>query len=544
MSTIAYLSRFRSEGLDALVLGFRPVTEALGRHRVAAAVCVVGYLLAAFLFDWWGLNGTAAWRPLLTVRIFGAVSFALIACFLLELVRRVRTSTRLVMLAWALYSGILLSIVWPGLLTPDTRALYMRSFDYPLDDWFGIFTSLQYSSSLQLIPHVGFYAIHQLMSWCAVMGLADHVLRSAGARAWLRIAVNVWLATSVAGMYGILQLSRDTSFAIAFLAMLTFVARIFFLRDRVTLTALIGGAVSAAVLCAIRFDSIVIVVAAALILLFWSQVQRRMLVSAGLVFVVFYMAFVPISGTLVGRASQTMGYGMTLIINPLGYIINSDFRSSSRAQDLEVIDKVVSVDVIRKVQQPDEIAAYWAGAVRWDSTVQERKEFILVFARLVLTNFDRFLEGRVLTFLGSTGLRERNGAYVHKEYTQDSGDGKDMSGFVANPPFPDARHSLLEMVKTSAEFRGLSLSGSAVYFNFLPHIVVCLALLCFFRQAPASASIAALLLIKVAINFVFAPASQHLYFLCLVISVPFALAIFVLEMCRPSKNSAAPVAGS
>ena len=522
--------RLYHSALDIVVEGFSPITSALARHKYLALTTAAITLLAPFAVDWWDLNGTAPLRPLLTVRIFGAICSTLIVCFFAEFMRRAAPSTRLVVGAWALYLGILLTMLWPGLLTPDTRAIYLSSFQYPLPDWFGSFTALEYSAALQLLPHVGFYAIFQLACWSIAMGLTDHVLRKNGAALWLRVALQAVLMVNVAVIYELFQLSRDVSVVIAFAALLAFLAHSMFNRERGSLDAIVGMAIAGALMCAIRFDSIVMVLAAAGILFVAAPKSRHKLVAAACVFLALYVFFTPLTGALVGRASNSFGYTLTLITNPLGYIINNDFNSPDKEKDLQTIDKVISVDVIRKIQRPDEIAAYWNGGVRWDSSKQQRRDLALVFARLVLLNPVLFLEGRLVTFMGATGLRERNGAYVHKDYTSADGEGKDMSGLIAQPLFPDARAELLDFVKSAATYRGLTLSGSAVFFNVLPSLLVCAIVVGFFRRTPAAAAVAAVLLVKALLMIVFAPASQHIYYLALHASAPFALAVFLVEM--------------
>lgn len=515
---------------DVFVEGFSPIVNTLARHRFLALATAAITLSAPFLFDWWHLNGSSPLRSLLTVRVFGAICATAVVSFVAEFFRRAAPSTRLIVGAWALYLGVLLAILWPGLLTPDTRALYLWAFEYPLSDWFGSFTALQYSAALQLLPHVGFFAIFQLAMWCIAMGLSDYVLRKNGAKLWVRLALQAFLMTSVAVMYEIFQLSRDVSFVIALAAHLAFQTERIFARERTSLESTVGMAISGALMCAIRLDSIVVVLASVAMVYLFAPRARHQLVAAAAVFLTLYVFFTPLSGTLAGRLRNTFGYTLSLIINPLGYIINNDFRSPDREKDLQTIDKVVSVDVIKKIQKPDEIAAYWGGAVREQSTWQERRDFMRVFLRLVVTNIDLFLEGRLITFMGATGLRERNGAYVHKDYDSSSGGGKDVSGLIAAPLFPDARANLLGFVKSSATYGGATLSGSALNFNVLPSILICIVILGFFRKAPAAASVAAVLLVKAFLMVAFAPASQHLYYLSLQVSTPFALAVLLVEM--------------
>ena len=132
--------------------------------------------------------------------------------------------------------------------------------------------------------------------------------------------------------------------------------------------------------------------------------------------------------------------------------------------------------------------------------------------------------------MGSTGLRERNGAYVHKEYDSSSGDGKDVSGLIAEPLFPEARSYLLGLVRSASVYRGFVMSGSAIHFNVLPSLMVCLLVLGFMRRAPAATSVAVVLLVKALLMIALAPASQHLYFLSLHVSAPFAIALLLVEL--------------
>ena len=82
------------------------------------------------------------------------------------------------------------------------------------------------------------------------------------------------------------------------------------------------------------------------------------------------------------------------------------------ANDLHTAIKHSTLTVIKAgrhltpLEKPDEIAAYWAGGMRYDNSPEERRDFYKTFLRLVWNNFGLFLEGRAITFVGSAGLQD------------------------------------------------------------------------------------------------------------------------------------------
>lgn len=506
---------------------------ALTFHGLPIAAAVV-YLGISFGFDWSHLNGVLGLKNVILLRLLGAFSTALTVGLIAEFFQRTDRSTHWIVGIWLVYLGLLLAILWPGLVTPDTRSVYLRAFKFPIEDWLGIFSPILYAMVLQLVPHVGFVTVLQVLCCALTLGLWDHVLRVNGASLWVRLLSQAFLFINVSFLYNVFVLNRDTLFAFSLCALLAFQVHIMLSRELPSSKYFVGLGLSSAVLCALRTDGLIAVAIAFVAIFVAARANSRGLVKAGMIFIVLFFLYVPIPSLVFGRQSDRFGYALSLMINPLGYIVNNGFKSDDAEKDLKNIDKVFSLDLLRSVQKPDEIAAYWAGGTRYRSSPDERREFYKTFLRMVWNNFGLFLEGRVITFAGSSGLQEKHGGGgVHKEYLDKTGpNGEDLSGLVAAHPFPGAREAVLAQVARTDKFEGIAMTGSALYWNFIPYLAVFIVLSVLTPIVPVSGFAALTMVSRAALLFLLSGGSQFIYFLALVMGFPFILATLVLELQR------------
>jgi len=507
---------------------FRNVVVAFHGLPLAAALA---YLVISFGADWWHLDEIAGLKNLLGIRLLGAFSTALAVGLIAEFLQRTDRSTHWVMAFWLVYLGLLLAVLWPGLLTPDTRSVYLRAFKFPVEDWLGIFSPILYAMVLQIAPHVAFVTVLQVACCVITLGLWDHVLRRNGASLWVRLLTQGFLAINVSFLYNVFVLNRDTLFAFALCILLAFQVHIMLSRETASVRNFVGLGLASAVLCALRTDGLVAVAIAFAAIFITGRFDARKLLTSGMIFAGLFSLYVPIASAIFGRQSDRFGYALSLTTNPLGYMVNNGFKSDDPDRDLQIIDKVFSVDLLRKLQKPDEIASFWAGGTRYQSSPEERKEYFKTFARILLNNVGLFLQGRAITFFGSAGLREKHGAVVHKDYVDKIGkNGEDLSGLAATYPFPAAREAVLGLVAGTAKFEGITFGGSALYWDFLPYLAVFTALAIFTPVIPVSGFASLTMVSRAAVLFALAGGSQFIYFLPLVMGFPFILAVLWLEV--------------
>ena len=95
-------------------------------------------------------------------------------------------------------------------------------------------------------------------------------------------------------------------------------------------------------------------------------------------------------------------YGLTIYINPLSEMLQKDIKGKNLEKNLEDIDKVLSIEELKKHPSFLEIPSFWES----DSLIREDfqkhlSEFKKSYIELVANNLGIFLEARMKTFLST-----------------------------------------------------------------------------------------------------------------------------------------------
>ncbi len=104
-------------------------------------------------------------------------------------------------------------------------------------------------------------------------------------------------------------------------------------------------------------------------------------------------------------------YNLTSVFNPLQYIICSG-RANISQEDIDVINTITDYNSIQKYEEEKKekpfvnILGYFSKYTKKEATSEEKKNFIITYAKIVLKNFDIFLEGRMKTFLYTSGMQK------------------------------------------------------------------------------------------------------------------------------------------
>ena len=104
-------------------------------------------------------------------------------------------------------------------------------------------------------------------------------------------------------------------------------------------------------------------------------------------------------------------YILTSVFNPLQYIICSE-RANISQEDIDVINTITNYNRLQQYEKEMKekpfvnILGYFPGYTKKIATSEEKKNFLITYAKIVLKNFDIFLEGRMTTFLYTSGMKK------------------------------------------------------------------------------------------------------------------------------------------
>jgi hypothetical protein len=504
------------------------------RLALAVAAALIVTAAAWLTGDWWNLtapesdalNLTAA-RALIFLAVFATV-LAVPA-----VVRRAGRAPLAVFAPWAVYLGLWLTALWPGPLMTDTVDVLANSRQGIVYEWFSYAYSLLAIAALDVVPHVASLAILQIVLTAALIAYASALLLRRGSGALPVVVLNVLAAVSVPVVVNSLLVTRDTVFAVLHVFLALYVADAV-VRRSLSRGGLVGVALLVGLLSVLRGDGVMLALCVPLLLLALRPARRQLLAGAALFAASLVLFHAALPAVLHVDPKVPHAYGLSLRMNPLGAVLNSDFYSPDKERDLATLGRVIDVEAVRQSATPLEIPAYWEGHWNKQATVEDFAAFKAVADRLMRDNLPTVFANRVQTFGAATGLAP--GGFTGTELPEpdrrlDWVSIPQRSGLTGSPPSDELYEALADPLREVGLYRGLFSYRAALQFNLLPWLLLLAAVLPFWRRARLEAVFAVIILSRVPLVFAAAPAAQFKYYYSVLLG-GFVLAALLLSRLR------------
>lgn len=526
--------------------------KALLDTALATAVVFTAILAIYYGGDWWRLNAAPGWprAQLFMLRCAAALMLAVTTVALGRWLVRCGARTRWIFLGWLVAATGLFATIWPGYLMSDSVSAIKYSLEFPFDLWLGFFTPFFNSSILQLVPRVWALSAAQLFLAAAVLAYASETIIAVTGRRIYAAVFAALILLSPALVYNFGLLARDTLFSLVTLWLVCFVVRLGHWRGAAPATLLFAGMLSALAV-AIRGTDGWFVLLPLLVIVPWL-VRSRWLAGAyaGAAVVTLVLVVVALP-TVLGRNDDAFKYAVANTVNPLGYVLQNRF-ATDHGGNLAAIDQVIQVEKIRSEQTPYEIPAWWSGGlIRPDVASEHRAAYMRHVGAYLRENMALFLAGRVHTFSAATGLSEKGfrmddmyranwpAAWIPPaSYHVDLAAGRPLPGMFAR---------LTSWLDASAHFDPRFTGGSALFWNILPWLAL-LLLVMVGRRHPLALRLALVIVVaRLPLVFLGAPASQFKYYLPVMLCGAFVLPLAVhgwLGMRRQRVAVATPATAS
>ena len=488
--------------------------EVLRSPRLLAAVAagLVTLATAVSTGDDVFVPATGYGRNLVLARILLAVLVAVVVHQVWPALARVRRAFLITVDLWCVYLVGWLLVTYPGFVMTDTVDVVVNARQLIVYEWFSYLHPLLTMALLDVFPHVTVMAVLHIVLTALVLGWATVSALDAGAPRWLVIAANAALATSAPLLTNTLLYSRDTLFGLLHVLLALYVAQVvrrgvLGWTEALRLAALVGF------LSAYRGDGIVLVVVVPALVLALVRAGRaatyRVVGTLAAAMIGFHLV---LPGLLAVR-EQPHAYELSLRLNPLGQVLQSDFYSPDKDRDLAQLGRVIDVAGVRELSTPYEIPAYWAGKWRQDASEEDWQAFLSTADRLLLDNASTVLAGRVQTFGAASGLAP--GGFLGVDtgpVAERHAWVSDLEAMEGEPFSDDLYRAAGSYLQGSANFAGLEPRGTVLHWNLVPWLVVLLVALGAARRHPLLAVVAAILLCRVPLVFLAAPAAQFKYY--------------------------------
>jgi hypothetical protein len=502
---------------------------------IAAAVTVVAWRTG----DWWtgnfrgaGTNRTIA-RVLLFAAVFGAV------LTLPGVVRRATRPALAIFAGWTLYLGVWLVALWPGILMTDSVDAVVNTRQGIVYEWFSYVHSLINLAVLDVVPNVAAFGVLQILATAALMAYASALVLRAGGRWWAVAAMNLLAALSAPLIVNTLLYSRDTLFALGHVFLALAVAEAVVVRRSLSKAGLVAIAGLTGVLSVYRGDGIVLILVVPLLLLLLRP-GRRVALQGAAVFAASLVLFHVVLPALCKIDPKVPdAYALSLRLNPLGAVLNTDYYSADKAADEAALGRVINVAGVKAKATAAEIPAFWAGDWNQAATPADWDAFKATSDRLLLDNLGTVLGNRLATFGATTGLAPAAFTGTAMPGARERDDWiADRTGMEGTPPSTGLYDALSKPLSESGEYRGLFSWRAALQWNLLPWLLLLVVVLLAYRRLRFEAVVAAVILARVPLVFAAAPAAQYKYYYSVLLAGLVIVGLLLAHV-RPRSTAAA-----
>ena len=490
-----------------LPTGLRYLTTAL---LLSAVLTLVAWRTGG---DFFKVDGRYYGWNLGVTRVLLFVALTGLFYVLPRVLKRSQRIPRVVFASWVVYLGSWLVAVWPGIVMTDTQSLMATSQLGVVREWFSWMQSVFMIASLDLIPHVWLITVIQVLATAATMAYATQVLMVWRPNAGAAIAMNVVAALSVPVVVNAVLLSRDIFFALLHVVLALAVAETVTRRKHSTPGRIAAIAALTGFLSLYRGDGIVLLVVVPVLLMALRPSWQATLQGAA-AFAAAALAFHVLLPAVLHVEDESRPYQLSLRVNPLGAVLRTDFYSLTKDRDLQQLSRVIDVSAVRDMYDPAEIPAFWAN--KWNAAASEAdfEAFISTADRLLRENAATVLAGRVATFGSATGINRGQFTTPQLAYERRfEFVGPLLPGVRTSAPSRALYDAATGLIRRSAGYTGALSTRSALFWNFLPWLGLLVGCLLLWRRIPFIAVISVILLSRVPLVFLAAPAAQFKYYL-------------------------------
>jgi hypothetical protein len=417
----------------------------------------------------------------------------------------------------------------------DSVSALKFSLEYPMELWLVFFKPFLFSSILQVFPHVSAITFIQLTVVAAALAYATEVITLVTGNRKYAFAFFVLVAINPSILFNMALLSRDTLFSVIVLCAAAFIVKLAHEKAATVATMLVSGLL-VGLLVALRGDGWFVLLPF-LLSFAWISKNLKDSVLVTIVALAAVVLFAWILPKTLGNQGNDFNYKVANTVNPVGYVLQSRFHTDAGNNKVP-IGAVVNLDKLEASQTPYEIPYWWNGAVSDldKAGTEARNGYLGHVYGFLKENLGIFLAGRVETFLASTGFagagfKISDGYRVGwpVQWVPPESVGINLS---SSRPFPALTDSMQRYFDYSVAYDPSLRSGSALFWNFLPSLAVLLIAALTRLRSTGLRLAAVVVLARVPVVFLAAPASQFKYYLSVELCGPF----FLLLLLAAGKN--------
>ncbi len=241
-------------------------------------------------------------------------------------------------------------------------------------------------------------------------------------------------------------------------------------------------------------------------------------------------------------------YNLVIYINPLSIMLQQPLNGDVE-EALANLDKVFSIEEIKKYPSYQEIVAYWEGNAIRENYKENADKVMRNVVKIILNNPISFISARLKTFIASSGMDFTANNEVDSRFlnlilfNEDSWQVKQIqneyAGFTPiNPKLKTGVETFLMGVIKQSENNIQITPIKVIFWNFLPILIIISILLIikFIKKQWLIFTLCLSILAQAGIVFLTAPASYFMYYFPEYITGILIISICVFEYIKGVKN--------
>lgn len=312
-------------------------------------------------------------------------------------------------LVYAMIMTIVLIMIWPGRWVWDEFFILDSVVSSKINIWQSYLTVIYMSLCLMIIPLPVGIVIIQMLLMSAIFAYIATKVNERYKNKIINVILYIFMLTPAILMNNLypLRLPMYSYIMLLFFAILLFDKME---NKKLTLGKFLKLYILIIIMILWRSEGILFAVLAPILMLLVYHKKGINILKTIVLIVINFVIITSYTNTINGLEDWVKNsnniYGLTIYINPLSEMLQGDLKGKNVEQNLQGIDKVLSIEVLKKYPSYLEIPAYWDDSVNLIRADYEKHlpELKKNYIELVLNNLGPFLKARMKTFLSTCGM--------------------------------------------------------------------------------------------------------------------------------------------
>ena len=439
---------------------------------------------------------------------------------------------------------VFLLLIWPGHWVWDEIFIIENTSNCNVFQWQSVITQIYYGVILLLIPHPVAITIIQIILISMIIAYIQTRTELTYNNKWLNLILyGVFLFPSI--IINNLYVIRLTIYSYIMLLLASILIFDKINKEEISIAKAILLIILSTLIILWRSEGIIFLVFIPIMLLITYKKLRKPIFATLICAILILNSYIYKSAL---KKYEDPMYNLVIYINPLSIMLQQPLNGDVE-EALANLDKVFSIEEIKKYPSYQEIVAYWEGNAIRENYKENADKVMRNVVKIILNNPISFISARLKTFIASSGMDFTANNEVDSRFlnlilfNEDSWQVKQIqneyAGFTPiNPKLKTGVETFLMGVIKQSENNIQITPIKVIFWNFLPILIIISILLIikFIKKQWLIFTLCLSILAQAGIVFLTAPASYFMYYFPEYITGILIISICVFEYIKGVKN--------